>query len=117
MGEECDNYISNENYEKLRNYLSKLKELNQIVLQKELFASIKGHLYLIKGYLDNPEGQVEVELPLIGSYFWQVSFILTKKNFFSSKMTLLTKRPIPDPLMLYLSKIDLDNTHEIIENC
>ena len=32
-------------------------------------------------------------------------------------MTLFTKRQIPDPLMLYLSKIDLDNTHEIIENC
>ena len=95
MGEECDNYISNENYEKLRNYLSKLKELNQIVLQKELFASIKGHLYLIKEYLDNPEGQVEVELPLIGSYFWQVSFILTKKKFFFFKNDTFNKASNP----------------------
>ena len=37
-----------------------MKELNQIVLQKGLFASKKGHLYLRKGYLDNPEGQAEV---------------------------------------------------------
>ena len=95
MGEECDNYISNENYEKLRNYLSKLKELNQIVLQKELFASIKGHLYLIKEYLDNPEGQVEVELPLIGSYFWQVSFILTKKKIFFFKNDTFNKASNP----------------------
>ena len=37
-----------------------MKELDQIVLQKGLLASIKGHF-------DNPKGQVEVESPLIGS--------------------------------------------------
>ena len=46
-----------------------MKELGQIVLQEGLFTSIEGHLYLTKGHLDNPEGQVEVESPLIGSYF------------------------------------------------
>ena len=38
-----------------------MRELDQIVLQNGLFASIKGHL-------GNPEGQAEVESLLIGSY-------------------------------------------------
>ena len=37
--------VSNGNYTKLINYLSKMKELNQIIFQKELFASIKGHFW------------------------------------------------------------------------
>ena len=61
--------MSKENYAKLRNYFSKIKELDQIAVQERLFASIKGHLCLRKGHLDNPEGQVDVESPLIGSYF------------------------------------------------
>ena len=40
-----------------------MKEFNQIVLQKEFFASIKEHLCLTKGHLDNPEGQVKVVSP------------------------------------------------------
>ena len=44
-----------------------MKELDQIVLQEGLSASIKGHLCLTKGYLDNPEGKVKVEYPLIES--------------------------------------------------
>ena len=51
------------------NYLPKMKELDQIALHKWLFVSIKGHLCLTKGQLDNPEGQVEAEPPLIGCYF------------------------------------------------
>ena len=31
-----------------------MKELDRIVLQKGLFASLKGHICLIKGLLDNP---------------------------------------------------------------
>ena len=46
-----------------------MKELDRIVLQKGLFASMKGHLCLTKGHLDNPEGQAENEFPLIRSYF------------------------------------------------
>ena len=61
-------HISNENYKK-SNYLSKIKELNQIVLKKELLASAKGHLCLTKEHLDNPEEQVAIEFPLIISYF------------------------------------------------
>ena len=38
-------------------------------LQERLFASIKRHLCLTKGLLDNLEGQAEVEFRLIGSYF------------------------------------------------
>ena len=45
-----------------------MEKLNQIVLQKGRFASVKGHLCLTKGHLDNPEGQVEVESPLIKNY-------------------------------------------------
>ena len=56
-----DKNISNKNYAKLINYLSKVKELDQIVPQKGPFASIKGHLCLTKGYVDNPEGHMEVE--------------------------------------------------------
>ena len=55
--------MSNKNYAKLIHYSSKMKELDQIVLQKGLFASIKGHLCMTKGHLDNPEGQVKVASP------------------------------------------------------
>lgn len=57
-------HLSNESYKK-SNVLSKIKELNQTVLQKGLFALIKGHLCLANGHLDNLEGDVEVESPLI----------------------------------------------------
>ena len=46
-----------------------MKELNEIVLQKGLFASIKGHLCLTNGHLDNPEGQVEAQLEVIFGQF------------------------------------------------
>ena len=46
-----------------------MKELNHVVLGKGLFTSGKEHLFFIKGHSDNPEGQVEVKPPLIGSYF------------------------------------------------
>ena len=39
MCEVCDKNISKEKYEKLRNYLFKMKKLNEIVLQKGLLAS------------------------------------------------------------------------------
>ena len=58
--EKCDKNNSNENYAKLINHLSKMKELYQILLRKRLFGSMKGHLCLTKGHLDNREGQVEV---------------------------------------------------------
>ena len=38
-----------------------MKELNQTVLQKQLFSSKKGHLSLAKALLDNPERGAEVE--------------------------------------------------------
>ena len=55
--------------EKLRNYLFKTKEFSQIVLGKELFVSIKGHLRLTKGHLANPEGQVEIKAPSLDFIF------------------------------------------------
>ena len=54
--------ISNKNYEKLRNCLFK------IVLGKG--HSLKKRVCLLtKGHLNKPEGQVEVESPLIRSCF------------------------------------------------
>ena len=52
-----------------KSYLSKIKKLDQIVLQKGLFASIKGHFCLTRRHLENPEGQVKVKSLLIASYF------------------------------------------------
>ena len=69
MWEKHDENISNQNYVKLMNFVSKMEELDQIVLQTGLFASIKGHLCLTKGHLDHPEGHPEVESALIRSYF------------------------------------------------
>ena len=40
-----------------------MKEFNQIVLRKGLFASVEGKLCLTKEHLANQEGQVEVEYP------------------------------------------------------
>ena len=37
------------------------EELNQIVIENGLFAAVKGHVSLTKGYLDNPEGLVIIE--------------------------------------------------------
>ena len=37
---------------------SKMKEVDQIVLWKVLFTSIKGHLCLRKGHSDNAEGHM-----------------------------------------------------------
>ena len=38
-------WYKNEKYEKLRNYLTKMKELNHVILVKGLFVSVKGHLF------------------------------------------------------------------------
>ena len=38
-----------------------MKDFSQTVLRKGLFVSIKGHLCLTKGHLDNPEGQMEIK--------------------------------------------------------
>ena len=56
MCEICDKNISNKKYEKLRNYWSKVKELNHFVVGKGLFALVKEHLFFTKGHSDNPEG-------------------------------------------------------------
>ena len=53
MLEKCEKNISSKKQAKLRNYISKTKEMDQIVLQKGLFTSIKEQL-------DNPKEQVEV---------------------------------------------------------
>ena len=46
-----------------------MKELNQIIFGKGPLASIKGHLCLTKGHLNNPEGPVEIEFPLTGMFY------------------------------------------------
>ena len=78
-----------------------IKELNQIIIGKWPFFSIKGHLCLTKGHWDNPEGPVEVEFPPTGSCFWHVWFKL-RKRIFSKKGTF---NEVSDPRTLYLSKI------------
>ena len=80
--------------------MSKIKELNLIVFKKGLLVSIKEHLCWTKGPLDNPEGQVEVESPLIVSYF----LIYIKKNILFKKGTF---NKVSDAWMLYCSEIGL----------
>ena len=46
----------------MNKFLFKMKRIkSKLFLDKMLFTYIKGHLYLIKGHLDDPEGQVWVE--------------------------------------------------------
>ena len=54
-------------------------------------------LCLTKGHMDNPEGQVDAESPLIGSYFCSL-----RKIFFFKKCTF---NKASDLQALYLSKI------------
>ena len=78
-----------------------MKELDQIVLQKGLFASIKGHLCMTKGHLDNPEGQVKVASP--NQKLILISFIYIKETIFFKKGTF---NEVSHPWTFYLSKID-----------
>ena len=97
--EKCEKNISNRNYSKLRNYLFKMKELDQIILQGGLFTSNKGHFCLAKGYFDNPERQIEVAFPPNWKLFLITFIHIKKKNF--SKMILLTKCPISGRFIYY----------------
>ena len=75
----CEIYIknmSNKNYEKMKklnqnekNACLKGKELNQNCSWKSVFTSIQNCTCFTKGYMDNPEGQVQVKSPLTGSCF------------------------------------------------
>ena len=83
------------------------RKLNQIVLEKGLFASIKGNLCLTKGHLDYPEWQVQIESTLTGICFdtWDSD----KEKVIFSKKALFNKAS--NPWALYFSKIghvDLD---------
>ena len=81
--------IANEEYQKLKDCLFKMRELNQIVLGTGLIASIKWHL-------DDPEGREEVKYPLTDAVFSPFSFKLGKKFFFLfRKGTFLPKYLIP----------------------
>ena len=53
MCETCDKNISKGKYEKLRNYLFQMKELNGVVLGKGLFVTIEGQLSLTKGHMSD----------------------------------------------------------------
>ena len=69
MNKMCNKNISEGKYEKLRNYLFRMKEFNEIVLEKGLFTLVKGQFCLIKRYLGDKEWQMEIEYPLIRSFF------------------------------------------------
>ena len=70
-----------------------MKELNQIVLQKGLSTSIKGHLCLTKGHLNNQKDRWR--LNLLNRKLFLISFIYIKKNIFFKKGIFLMKCPIP----------------------
>ena len=75
---------------KIRNYLSKTKELDQIVLQKWLFTrTILFDKGAITQFRQTGGGWIPPNWKLL-----LISFI-SKKNIFSSKRALLTKCPIP----------------------
>ena len=78
-----------------------MKELDQNVLQKGFFASIKGHLCLTREHWDNPEGQVEVESPQNWKLFL-INFIYIKKKKFVFKKD--TFNEASDPRTLYSLK-------------
>ena len=68
MCEICEKNISQEKFEKLRNYLFKMKEfiykiiaINEIILGKGLLASIKEQLCLTKGHLVKQEERLEIK--------------------------------------------------------
>ena len=67
MFEICDISKKKKKKKKEKRKIKKLfidnEELNQILFEKGLFTSIKGHLCLTKWHLGHPEGQVEVGSP------------------------------------------------------
>ena len=94
--------ISKEKYEKLRNYLIKIKESNEVVLGKWLFASIKGQICLAEGYLGNQEEHMEVEYPLHQKLFSTLLIQIKEKLFFSKRAVF---NEVSNPQTFYLSKI------------
>ena len=90
--EVCDKNISEEKYEKLQNYVFKIKEFNSIILGKGLFASIDVKLCLTKGHLGNQEGQVKMKYRICFWHFW----VKLNKNFFFKKGTSLGRVQSPD---------------------
>ena len=77
--------------------------MNQIVLGKGLFTSIKGQLCLTKEHFDFQERQVEVKSALTWCCFWHFWFKSRKKIFL--KNCIFNKAS--DPWMLYLSNVGL----------
>ena len=88
-------------YEKLMNYLFKMKEMNEIVLGKGLFSSKKGNFVWQKGTWIVKKGRWRLNTPLIGSCLWDFWFKL-RKSFFFKKGTFSKGS---DPQMLHFSKI------------
>ena len=86
---------------KIKNYLSKMKELDQSVLQKGLFVSVKGHLCLKKKTLGLSRRTGWVWPPSSQKLFL-ISFIyIKKKNFFKKG----TFKEVSNARKFYLSKI------------
>ena len=88
--------------QKWRNCLFKMKIIkSKLLLEQVFFPSIKGHLGLPKGHLDNAEGQVKAESPPNQKLFLTL-LIQIKKKYIFWKGHFLTKRPFP---MVFLSEI------------
>ena len=93
--------ILNKSSAKIMNYLSEMKELDQIILQKGLFASIKKVPLFDKTALGQSRstggGWISTSRKL-----FMISFIYIKKNVFSRRGTI---NKASDPRRLYLYKI------------
>ena len=68
--------------------------MNQIILEKVIFTSIKGQLYFTKGYIKNPDRPVEA------------GRIPPNQRFFLTCLIQIVKNKASNPWMLYLSKVD-----------
>ena len=78
--------------------------MNEVVLGKWLFPSIKQQLCLTKGHLDNEEGQVEDETLPQSEVVLTLLIHIKKKFFFFKKGSF---NEASDPRALYLFKIGL----------
>ena len=83
MHEIRDKNISDEKYEKLRNDLFKMKELNGVVLENGLSPQYKDKFVWQKVTWVIKKGTGRSKTPFIGICFWLL--IQIKKKFFSNR--------------------------------
>lgn len=102
MSKICHKNISKRKSEKPRNYLFKMKKINEIVPEKGLFTSVKGRFCLTKKALVWSRRESGDQILPHQKIFWHIWFELTKMFFFSKRV--LFNRAL-DPGMFYHFKI------------